>query len=285
MTTERDLRDESALEELRIGATTPLLGNDAVDLSDVLNTVLDRGAVVHGEVVIAVADIDLIKLNIGLLLQAVATADQHAERRARRAEAGDAVPGALPPSGPRSLAGAVGALPRTARAPGIAASSATNGGALRGQAREGGAAPVLASSIPAGPVGGYSMGAAQPAMRPGMNSGMNSGMKPGAESAQEPAEKSLNEVARGLPERINADAAGPETGLARLVLTLIEVLRKVLEHQAVRRMEGGRLTDEEVERLGLTLARLNDKMGELKNVFGLSEEDLQIDLGPLGRLK
>jgi len=92
-------------------------------------------------------------------------------------------------------------------------------------------------------------------------------------------------VAQGLPERINADAAGPETGLARLVLTLIEVLRKVLEHQAVRRMEGGRLTDEEVERLGLALATLNDRMSELKRVFRLSEEDLQIDLGPLGRLR
>jgi hypothetical protein len=92
-------------------------------------------------------------------------------------------------------------------------------------------------------------------------------------------------VAQGLPARINADAAGPESGLARLVLTLIEVLRKVLEHQAVRRMEGGRLTDEEVERLGLALARLNDRMGELKRVFGLTEEDLQIDLGPLGRLR
>jgi hypothetical protein len=98
-------------------------------------------------------------------------------------------------------------------------------------------------------------------------------------------EQSLNAVAHGLPDRINADATGPETGLARLVLTLIEVLRKVLEHQAVRRMEGGRLSEEEVERLGLALARLNDRMGELKRVFGLTEEDLQIDLGPLGRLR
>ena len=260
MTTERDLRDESALEELRIGATTPLLGNDAVDLSDVLNTVLDRGAVVHGEVVIAVADIDLIKLNIGLLLQAVATADQHAERGAHRAEAA-----ATSPAGPRSLAGAVGGLPRSARGPGVTASGGKKSGDPLRQARQGGAAPVLALPIPAEPADRYSVGIERP--------------------ASDVAEKSLNEVARGLPERINADAAGPETGLARLVLTLIEVLRKVLEHQAVRRMEGGRLTEEEVERLGLTLARLNDKMGELKNVFGLSEEDLQIDLGPLGRLK
>jgi hypothetical protein len=92
-------------------------------------------------------------------------------------------------------------------------------------------------------------------------------------------------VAHGLPERINADAPGVESGLARLVLTLIEVLRKVLEHQAVRRMEGGRLTPEEIERLGLALSRLNDRMQDLKRVFGLSDDDLQIDLGPLGRLR
>jgi hypothetical protein len=95
----------------------------------------------------------------------------------------------------------------------------------------------------------------------------------------------LNSVAQGLPERINADVQGVESGLARLVLTLIEVLRKVLEHQAVRRMEGGRLTPEEVERLGLALSRLHDRMHDLKRVFGLSDEDLQIDLGPLGRLR
>jgi hypothetical protein len=95
----------------------------------------------------------------------------------------------------------------------------------------------------------------------------------------------LRDVARSLPERINADPDHAEQGLARLVLTLIDVLRKVLEHQAVRRMDGGSLTDEEVERLGLALLRLNDRMQELKTVFGLSDEDLDIDLGPLGRLR
>ncbi len=95
----------------------------------------------------------------------------------------------------------------------------------------------------------------------------------------------LHALARSLPERIDADPARAEQGLARLVLTLIEVLRKVLEHQAVRRMEGGSLTDDEVERLGLALLRLNDRMEELKGVFGLSDDDLGIDLGPLGRLR
>ena len=91
----------------------------------------------------------------------------------------------------------------------------------------------------------------------------------------------LHEVARALPERINADPERVEPGLARLVLTLVEVLRKVLEHQAVRRMDGGALSEEEVERLGLTLLRLNDRMQELKDTFGLTDEDLRIDLGPL----
>lgn len=95
----------------------------------------------------------------------------------------------------------------------------------------------------------------------------------------------LSALARALPERIETDPEKVEQGLAKLVLTLIEVLRKVLEHQAVRRMEGGSLTDEEVERLGLTLLRLNDRMDELKGVFGLKDDDLTIDLGPLGRVR
>lgn len=94
----------------------------------------------------------------------------------------------------------------------------------------------------------------------------------------------LRALAPMLPERINADPERVENGLARLVLTLIELLRNVLEHQAVRRMDGGSLSDEEVERLGLTLMRLDERMRELKDTFGLTDEELTIDLGPLGRL-
>jgi hypothetical protein len=98
-------------------------------------------------------------------------------------------------------------------------------------------------------------------------------------------ERELHAVARALPERINADPEHVENGLARLVLTLIELLRKVLEHQAIRRMDGGQLTDEEIERLGLALLRLEERMQELKGTFGLTDADLDIDLGPLGRLR
>jgi hypothetical protein len=94
----------------------------------------------------------------------------------------------------------------------------------------------------------------------------------------------LEALARALPERINADPDKVEQGLARLVLTLIELLRKVLEHQAIRRMDGGSLSEAEVERLGLALLKLSERMEQLKETFDLKDEDLSIDLGPLGRL-
>src|SRR3954467_7889558 len=95
----------------------------------------------------------------------------------------------------------------------------------------------------------------------------------------------LSALARALPDRINAHPEKVEQGLARLVLTVIELLRRVLEHQAVRRMDGGSLSEDQVERLGLALLKLNERMGELKETFGLTDEDLSIDLGPLGELK
>ena len=76
----------------------------------------------------------------------------------------------------------------------------------------------------------------------------------------------------------------PEQGLARLVLTLVELLRRVLEHQALRRLDGGGLSDAEIERMGIALMELESKVAELRGVFGLKESDLDIDLGPLGHL-
>ena len=91
-------------------------------------------------------------------------------------------------------------------------------------------------------------------------------------------------VADTLPSRINIDAQSVEQGLAKLVLTLIEFIRRLLEKQAVRRMEGGDLSPEQIEELGLALMRLEAKLQELKTQFGLADEDLNLDLGPIGRL-
>ena len=87
-----------------------------------------------------------------------------------------------------------------------------------------------------------------------------------------------------LPARVNADPHNVEKGLAQLVLTLVELLRQLMERQAIRRMEGGSLSDEEVERLGTTFMLLERRMQELKKSFGLENTDLNIDLGPLGKL-
>src|SRR2546426_5531369 len=87
-----------------------------------------------------------------------------------------------------------------------------------------------------------------------------------------------------LPERVDVDPEGVEHGLAKLVLVLVEFLRQLLERQAVRRMEGGTLSDDEVERMGLALMRLEQKVHEMARAFGLDPSELNIKLGPLGRL-
>jgi hypothetical protein len=89
----------------------------------------------------------------------------------------------------------------------------------------------------------------------------------------------LARVSAVLPDRIDIDPDDVERGLAGLVLGLVELLRQILERQAVRRMEGGTLTDDEIERVGLALMRLERKVRELAEQFGLSEEDLRIRMG------
>lgn len=84
--------------------------------------------------------------------------------------------------------------------------------------------------------------------------------------------------------KINIDPDNTMKGLGKLVLTVIELLRELLERQAIRRMESGSLTKEEINKLGITFMRLKGKMEDLKGYFGLTDEDLNIDLGPLGKL-
>lgn len=94
----------------------------------------------------------------------------------------------------------------------------------------------------------------------------------------------LLEIADRLPSRLDVDPEAVSQDLARLVLTLVELLRRVVEHQAIRRMEDPDLSEEQIERMGTALWRLEQKMGEIQEVLGLAGEDLNIDLGPLGKL-
>jgi hypothetical protein len=114
---------------------------------------------------------------------------------------------------------------------------------------------------------------------------MNALIKPMAES------KYLSDFARVMtpdrsasPPRITMNQGDVKNGLGKLVLTLVELIRELLERQALRRIEAGSLTTEEIERLGSTFLQLAEQMQRLKKEFGLDDADLNLDLGPLGKL-
>jgi hypothetical protein len=96
--------------------------------------------------------------------------------------------------------------------------------------------------------------------------------------------RELRAVGEGTIDRIDCSPENIEQGLARLVLSLVELLRRLLERQAIRRMEGGSLDDAKVEEMGQALMRLEMKVHEIAAAFGLKPEDLNLELGPLGNL-
>jgi hypothetical protein len=91
-------------------------------------------------------------------------------------------------------------------------------------------------------------------------------------------------VGEATPPRWGVDPKDVERSVVRLVLTLVEFLRRLLERQALRRMEGGTLTPREIEAIGTALLRLEETVAELAARFGLDAAELNLDLGPLGRL-
>ena len=94
----------------------------------------------------------------------------------------------------------------------------------------------------------------------------------------------IDTINQSFKNRLNADPEGVEQGLAKLVLTLIELLRRLMENQAMRRIENGTVDDTDIEKLGEAFMNLELKMIELREVFNLTEEDLNLNLGPLGDL-
>lgn len=94
----------------------------------------------------------------------------------------------------------------------------------------------------------------------------------------------MSERPRSLPQRLETDPESVERDLFKLVLTIIELIRQLMEAQALRRLDEGDLTEDQIEGLGLGLLHLEEAMEDLKSRYGLSAEDLNIDLGPLGWL-
>jgi hypothetical protein len=94
----------------------------------------------------------------------------------------------------------------------------------------------------------------------------------------------LERLAKAPPPRWNADPEDVRRSVVKLVLTLVEFIRQLLERQAIRRMDAGTLTPDQTEAVGLALMRLEETVGDLGAQFGIAPEDLTLDLGPVGRL-
>lgn len=94
----------------------------------------------------------------------------------------------------------------------------------------------------------------------------------------------IERQAAATPPRWNADPDDVQKSVARLILTLVEFVRQLLERQAIRRMEAGTLESEEIENLGIALMKLEETLHDIAHRFGLDPEELNLDLGPLGRL-
>lgn len=91
-------------------------------------------------------------------------------------------------------------------------------------------------------------------------------------------------MASGDPSRVEIDKDAVRRDLMKLVLTIVELLRQLMERQAIRRVEDGDVTEQQEEDLGMALMHLQEAMDELTEQFGLTQEDLNLDLGPLGPL-
>lgn len=196
---------------------------------ELLDRLLDKGVVVKGEIILSIAEIDLVYLNLGLLLSSVKTVEEVHQK-------GGNGEGRL-----------------------ISWATSTQGGFAKDSELQ----------------------------IPKVSSGSLSAI--GKKESMFAISEALPSIIDGQFKSItspktNIDPKNVEKGLAKLVLTLVDLIRKLMEKQAVRRMESGFLTSGEVERMGTAFLLLDEKMEELKKTFALKDEDLNLDLGPLGEL-
>ncbi len=211
-----------------------IIKNQRFTLLELLDRLLDKGVMVKGEILLAVADIDLVYLNLGLLLSSVKTV----EKAARRGGNGETKLSAWQTSTQGEFLDEPQLeVERKDLTP--APLSKENSQSKSGNGE------TIARALPSD--GGY-------------------------------------ELDRSLEPKTNIDPKDVEKGLAKLVLTLVDLLRKLMEKQAVRRIEAEQLNAGEIERVGNTFLLLDERMEQLKKTFGLEDEDLNLDLGPLGEL-
>ncbi len=252
-----------------------VLTSRPLTLLELLDRLLETGVVADGKVTLSVADVDLIYLGVRLVLSSVGTLEQHADLSAVpcTAQAGKSRPGARELTGQRSYL--VDAWPTTdadTRNPSHPAEASAGGNGHQDT--------VDRHSVSGGhETPGRSVDNLKVA---GLPAAPKSRVK-GAAQAGANGRVVSNDRAPRQP-RLDIEPEKVERGLAKLVLTIVELLRRLMESQAVRRMDQGMLSDGEIERLGQAFSQLEARMEDLKKVFGLEDEELNLDLGPIGKL-
>ena len=172
--------------------------NDNVSLIDALDKVLEKGAIINGDIVIRLADVDLVYLGLRLILTSVSKAEEMA---------------------------------------------------------------------------GRSFGDPEKELTP--------------EDIEyiERLQREIKKTEENIPKIINTNSPREtEQGLAKLILTLVELIRRLMEKEAFRRVKKGSLSSAEIQKLGLSLKAVKKKIEEIKAIFGIEDEELNLDLGPLGNL-
>ncbi len=222
------------MRRVKIKTSDQIVKNQHVTLLELLDRLLDKGAMVKGEILLSVADIDLVYLNLGLLLSSVKTVEEAARKGG---------------NGETKL---------------ISWQTSTQGEfldepQLEGEGKDLAPTPLTQENSQSKSGNGETIVRTLP-----------SALDYGLDQFVEP--------------KTNIDPGNVEKGLAKLVLTLVDLIRKLMEKQAIRRIEAGQLNAREIERMGNTFLLLDEKMEQLKTTFGLKDEDLNLDLGPLGEL-
>jgi len=218
-------------------------------LLDLLDRVLGKGVVAYGDIVLSIADLDLVYLNLRAVLSSIGTLEETANGRAPL----------LPPSYGSALEPAEEGEQTSCVIPAL--------GHSRGQAPAG----IDAKRRPRNSLSRTEI--SDPRLR--------------GDDRDFPipsAKVDIDSDGGSKPGKLKLDPQKTAQGLAKLAMTLINLLRKLMERQAIRRMEAGTVTPEQLERAGQAFQQLDDQIKELCKQFGLKEEDLNLDLGPLGKV-
>ena len=202
-------------------------------LLELLDRLLDKGVMVKGEILLSVADIDLVYLNLGFLLASV----KSIEAAASRGDNGEAKQSLWQTSTHGEF---LGEPQLETRRKDIVPMPLLKEDSRSESSQE----ELLARALPA-------------------------------------TDEGLGQI---FGPKTNIDSKNVEKGLTKLVLTLVDLIRKLMEKQAIRRIEAGQLNVGEIEKMGNTFLLLDERMEQLKEMFGLQDEDLNLDLGPLGEL-